>query len=326
MQITRDRNLPAIQATAVALRRDANAVLVSAGNPPKSVRAGVAKLMLSFPMPGMSPDSGQMLSGVYYEAVEGFPLPVVTATLSWLLFNNPRNTSAFTCPPTPQDVRQACKLTQGHWQKWVTDYYFVGEWAKPSTNLMLTKDNSDCLKRHYEAHKRGKPGEPGCIVPEDLQIHYLRLEVEKQLPHVANEEQRRAQQYCDAPLLTINDDLLDRMPEAAFPDGALNMIRAKRAARAEVARKAAEHEAYIDSLSDEVRTMRWIVVTSDKWMDREEAEIMSETNHRLEIVGAARAEAEANGEAFTGCSFDDGTEWRERRFQKYYNRGNRRAS
>lgn len=320
MQITRDRNLPTIQATAVALRRDANAVLVAAGNPPKSVRAGVAKLMLSFPMPGMSPDSGQMLSGVYYEAVEGFPLPVVMATLSWLLFHNPRNTSAFTCPPTPQDVREACQLTHGYWQQWVTDYYFGGEWAKPSTNLTLIKDNSDRLKRHYEAQKRGKPGEPDCIVPLDLQIHYLRKEIERQLPHVENEEQRRREECFGTLLLTIKDDVLDRMPEAAFPDGALDMIRAKRTARAEVARKAAEHEAYIDSLPDDVRSMRWIVVTSDKWMDRDEAEIMSETNRRLEIVGAARADAEANGGAFTGCTFDDGSEWRERDCQRFHRR------
>lgn len=319
MQITRNRNLPAIQAPgAVALRRDTSAALFPAENPTKAVRAGVAKLMLSFPMPGMSPDSGQMLSGVYYQAVEGFPLSVVLWTLNWLLFHNPRNGPGYTCPPTPQDVREACELTNGNWRRWIENYYFSGEWAKPSTNVMLTKDNADLLQRYYAAQRGGKPGEPDCIIPEDLQIEYLRQEIERQLPHVENEEQRRAQQYCDALLLTIRDDVLDRMPEAAFPDGALDIIRSKRAARAEEVRKAKEHEAYINSLSDEVRTMRWIIVRSDQWKDRDEAEIMAETNRRLVIVGAARAEAEANGGVFTGYAFDDGTEWDERSFQRYY--------
>jgi hypothetical protein len=328
MQIARDnRNLPAIQATsAVATRRDAIAALVKAENPPKDVRVGVAKLMVSFPMPGMSPESGQLLGGVYYEAVQGFPLDVVLWTLSWLLFHNPRNTTGYTCPPTPQDVRAACQLTHRCWQSWVVDYYFEGKWAKPSTNIMLTKDNDDLMNRHYAAQRGGKPGDPHCIVPLDLQIHYLRQDIERQLPDIENEEKRKAQQYADPVLLLIKDDVLDRMPEAAFPDGALEMIRGKRAARIEAARKAEEREAYINGLPDEVRAVRWTVVASDQWKDKDEPEIMAETNRRLEIIRAARAETEADGGVFLGSTFDDGSEWRELDFKAIYRRSPRRTN
>jgi hypothetical protein len=247
-------------------------------------------------------------------------------TLRWLLFHNPRNTPSFTTRPTPQDVREACQLTERCWQRWVEEYYFNGVWAKPSTNQILTKDNDAVMQRYYDAQRGSKPGEPDCIIPKDLQIEYLRKAIERQLPDVENEKQRSAQQYADAPLLTIKDEVLDRMPEAAFPDGALQLVRAKRAARAEEARKAAELAAYIDALPDDVRYLRWSVVKSEQWAGRNEADIMAETNRRLNIVNAARTKAEAEGQEFLGVSFDDGSKWHERDFTRFYIRSFRRAS
>jgi hypothetical protein len=182
------------------------------------------------------------------------------------------------------------------------------------------------MSRHRAALAGGKPGEPDCIIPLDLCLHYLRNEIDQQIPHVENEEQRRLQQYVDAPLLTIPDEALDRIPEVAFPEGALELIRAKRTARAEEARKAAEHWAYIDSLPDEVRYLRRYVIESKQWLGRDEADIIAETNRRLEIVNAARTKTEAAGHEFRGVSFDDGSEWHERNFKECYRRSFRRAS
>jgi hypothetical protein len=313
------QNLPAVKGSeALALVAESGSAMVAAGQIPKSVQRGVMEVMLAFPAQGMADADRRVVRDLYLEAVEGFPRAVVEWTLKFLVFNNPRNTATFSCAPTPQDVRDACKVTHGCWTRWIIDYYFEGVWAKPSTNQMLTKDNDHIMQRYYAAQRGGKPGEPRCIVPEDLQIEYLRREIERQLPDVENEEQRTAQQYVDAVLLTIRDEVLDRMPEAAFPDGALELVRAKRTARAERARKAAELQDYIDSLPSDVRHIRRSVVKSEQWAGRDETDIMVETNRRLEIINAARAEAEAEGNEFLGATFDDGSEWHEREFKRYY--------
>ena len=118
-------------------------------------------------------------------------------------------------------------------------------------------------------------------------------------------------------LLLVEDEQLERIPASAFPDGALEMVRGKRAARAEAAVKAAEHEAYLKSLPREVRAMRWIVVASDAWKDQDEAKIMTEVDRRLEEVQAARREAEKDGGELLGMTFADGSEWRERNIKRF---------
>lgn len=321
------QTLPAVQkSTADGLTSDSGAATVALGQMPKAVQRGVMEIMLAFPAQGLADVDRRVVRDLYLEAVEGFPRAVVEWTLKFLVFNNPRNTPTFSCAPTPQDVREACKVTHGCWGRWIINYYFEGVWAKPSTNQLLTKDNDAILQRYYAAQRGSKPGEPDCIIPQDLQVQYLRDEIERQLPDVENEQQRTAQQYVDAPLLTIKDEVLDGMPEAAFPDGALELVRAKRTARAERARTAAERQAYINSLPDDVQAMRWIVVTSSKWKDQEEFEIRAEVDRRLKIVLAARAKTEADGHEFLGWTFDDGSEWRERDFQTFYRRSYRRAS
>lgn len=321
------QTLPAVQkSTADGLTPDSGAATVALGQMPKAVQRGVMEIMLAFPAQGLADVDRRVVRDLYLEAVEGFPRAVVEWTLKFLVFNNPRNTPTFSCAPTPQDVRDACKVTHGCWDRWIINYYFEGVWAKPSTNQMLTKDNDAILQRYYAAHRGGKPGEPSCIISEDLQIEYLRREIERLIPEVEQEEERRAQQYADPLLLTIDDEFLNGMPAVAFPDSALEMIRKKRAARAEAARKAAELKAYINSLPDEVRAMRWIVVESGKWKNQDECVIRVEVDRRLEEVQAARSEAEKNGSEFLGMSFADGSEWRERSFQTFYKSSYRRAS
>ncbi len=319
MQFARDhKNLPAIQPSAAAvIRSDSSAALVKAENPPKGVRIGIVKLMLSFPAPGLSPADGQLLSSVYFEAVADFAPAVVIWTLRWLLFHNPRNTPGFTCAPTPQDVREACRDTNSCWRRWVVEFYFGGAWAELSRST-----SDDLMSRRDAAIKGGKPGDPDCIVPFDLQLHYLREEIGR-LTEIEAARKRMGLGFPESPLLLIKDDIFDRIPYAAFLDGALEIIRVKRAAKAEAARKAAERNAYLASLPDEVRAVRWTVVFSEKWKDKDEPEVMAETNRRLERVRAARAEAESCGGEFTGCMLEDGTEWSESAAirQKVWRRG-----
>lgn len=304
------QNLPAVQSSiAVALVSESEAAPVVPGRVPKTVQRGVLEIMLAFPTQGMADGNSRILRDLYLEAVEGLPRAVVEWTLKYLVFNNPRNTANFTCRPTPQDVREACQATDRCWQRSVVDFYFSGVWAKPSTNTMLTKDNADLLQRYYALQRGGPPGDADCIIPLDLCLHYLRKEIERQLPHVENDEQRRAQQFVEAPLLTIKDDVLDRMPEAAFPRGALETIRAKRAARAEAARKAAEHEAYLAALPDLVRSVRRIVVMSSVSNGWTEDQIMTETKLRLAKIQREKADCQANRAIYVGTSFNDGSEF-----------------
>ncbi|WP_414462710.1 hypothetical protein [Hyphomicrobium sp. DY-1] len=217
--------------------------------------------------------------------------------------HNPRNPF----PPTDQDLFEAANTVNDRWQYWVKDFYFSGQWAKAPNNV----EKPDIARHRRAAIAGGKPGEPGCIVPFDLCLHYLSEEIDRQLPDIADSERRARQGYGVPSLLAIKDEVLERMPEAAFSDGALTKIRSIRAARAEAARKAEEHEAYLKSLPDEVRSVRWTVLDSDQWKDAPESAVMAETNRRIERIKEGRAEAEANGGEFAGCCFDDGTEWRE---------------
>lgn len=300
MHLARDhRQLSPIRSgTAVVSRNDPSASLVKAENPPKDVRMGVAKLMLSFPMPGLSPADGQLLSGVYFQAVTDFAPAVVVWTLNWLLFHNPRNTPKYTCAPTPQDVREACSRTDSYWRQMVVEFYFGGARAKSLQNT---------TSQESAAIQGGKPGEPDCIVPFELQLRYLREDIERQSSEIAVADEQARRSFSGPSLLLIKEDAFDRIPHAAFPDGVLEMIRAKRAIKAEAARKAAERRAYLESLPDEVRAIRWTLVLSEEWRDKDEPEIIAEAHRRLDRVRVAEAEAALTAGDFAGLPCDGGT-------------------
>lgn len=305
-------NLPVVQTSAtVAVVGVTGSEIVTAGRIPKSVQRGVMENMLAFPTPGVPDGDRRIVLDLYFEAVAGFALAVVLWTLKFLVFNNPRNTPTFSCPPTPQDVREACQLTHGIWERCVTNFYFEGVWAKPTTSQMLKKDNDAILQRYYAAHKGGKPGELDCIIPEDLQIEYLRGAIERGLLDVEKEDEYRRRDLPVPLLFLIDEDLLSAMPATAFPDGALELLRNKRAARAAALRKEAEHNAYLRNLPDDVRAMRYIVSTSVAWMGRDESEIRTEVDRRLEDVRVAKREAEEAGGEFLGITFADGSEYRD---------------
>lgn len=94
-------NVPAVQEQGKAL------AVIDGRNLPKPVLDGIVELLLAFPSRNIDPNDRTILLGTYKDAVAGFPQPVVEQVLKWLRFNNPRNTSTFTQPPTPQDVREA---------------------------------------------------------------------------------------------------------------------------------------------------------------------------------------------------------------------------
>lgn len=97
---------PASQLPAVAETGKSLAV-IDGRNLPKPVLDGIVELLLAFPSRNIDPGDRAILLNTYKDAVAGFPQPLVEDVLKWLRFNNPRNTSSFTQPPTPQDVRQA---------------------------------------------------------------------------------------------------------------------------------------------------------------------------------------------------------------------------
>ena len=304
-------SLPAVQtSTAVAIAAEPGSAIVTAGRVPKTVQRGVLDVMLAFPTHGRPDADTRIVRDLYLEAVHGYPRAVVEWTLKFLVFNNPRNTPTFSCPPTPQDVREACQLTQNCWENCIINYYFEGAWATAST-YGLSKAVSD---RYHAVRGSRKPGEPDCIISEDLQIEYLRGAIERQLPGVESETPNRDGVLPQ--LLMIEDSLLDRMPGAAFPDGALERIRRKRAARVEAAVKAAEHKAYLKSLPDEVLTMRSILIASMYWESEDELEIRAEVDRRLKAFHEAKREAENNGGQFLGMTFADGSELREHHIRR----------
>lgn len=100
-QVSKARLAPTLVETGTAL------AVIDGRNLPKPVLDGIVELLLAFPSRNIDPNDRTILLGTYKDAVAGYPEPVVTEVLKWLRFNNPRNTSSFTQPPTPQDVREA---------------------------------------------------------------------------------------------------------------------------------------------------------------------------------------------------------------------------
>lgn len=313
--LNRRSNLPTVQSSkALTVFTDSAAAIVAPGQVPKAVTRGIKEITLAYPAQGLTSEDVAILLGIYLEAVAGFACAVVIWTLRWLLFHNPRNTPSYTTRPTPQDVREACRLTHRYWQRWVVDFYFGGAWAKPSTNLMLTKENADLLQRHYEAQKHGKPGEPDCIVPADLQIAFLQEEIECQLSaieHQAAQEERGeiTRESSTAELLVMPDEAFERLPHNAFPDGSRETIVTMRKERIEKARQREEHEAYLKSLPEIVRRVRWIVFRSDISEGWSEDKIMAETKLRIAKIQREKADCQAARAIYVGTSFDDGTEF-----------------
>ncbi|CCB64065.1 hypothetical protein [Hyphomicrobium sp. MC1] len=298
--------LPAIKPQSVTLMPENGSAIVPTDRPQAAVTRAAVELLTASPTTGMTEADKRVLLGLYIKAVAGFALAVALWTLDWLVFHNPRNTRSFASLPTVQDVREACALTDRLWRRWVVWYWLGGKWAETPTDEFLKKNNGDLLERYSAARQFGDPSEPGCIVPRDLQIIYLREEIERQLPDIEAADDRTRQGYSDALLLTRPDDVLDRMPEEAFPPGVLEKIHKIRADRAERARRAAEHEAYLNSLPEDVRAVRSTVAYSKDRSGWTEDQIMTETHNRLSLVVAAKAEVEARGDTFFRYDFEDG--------------------
>lgn len=326
-------NLPAVQATrALAIDAESPAAIVTIERPTKSVQRGILEIMLAFPAPGMADEDRRVVRDLYLEAVAGFPRAVVEWTLKYLVFNNPRNTASFTAPPTPQDVRDACSRTWADWRCGIREYYFEppfdgSRWARPHAGMydLNSEGSSDTRMKKKDLESRWmlnrqspKPGEDGCIVPPGLQTAILNEEIQRLLRSIGEtaELEKRGEAPQDsstAVLLVMPDAALERLPTEAFPDGAKQAITEMRKARAERAQKRKEHEAYLNSLPELVRRVRWTVVDSPRNNGWSEDQIMAETKVRIEKIQCERSEAEATGDIYFGSRFDDGTEFTETR-------------
>lgn len=261
--LSRKSNLPAVQAsTALAVVAGSPAAIVAPGHVPKDVVKGIKMIILSFPSQGMADSDRPILQEAYLEAVAGFPRAVVEWTLKFLVLHNPRNTPTYTCPPTPQDVHEACKKTLSDWRRWVCDFYFAPPYGKrfglPTSNELLLNPNAKSAPTEVAAKikdfelgcgnaLRGpKPGAAGCAVPEELQIIFVGDEIERQMRRIeeidAQEQRGEIPRYGTSyiEILKMPDDAFECVPEAAFPDGTREAIKTKRAERAAAKRLAEE--------------------------------------------------------------------------------------
>lgn len=316
----RGPQLPAVRSeTAIAVQVETGATVVTEAYRPKSVQRGVLEIMLAFPTVGMADDDRRIVRDLYLEAVDGFPRAVVEWTLKYLVFNNPRNTPTFTAPPTPQDVREACQKTKSDWQRWVTEFYFkapYGErWALPTGRELWNCEKPSFKSVHNRNPMSGaKPGEAGCLVPDDVQIALLQDEVGYQLRQINNaaELEKRGESpsdSCDAGLLVMPDEAFERLPKEAFPDGLREALFTMRGERAERARRRDEHETYLRSLPEIVRRVRRTFAYDEARRQWSEDEIMAETKVRLAKIQRDRADAESDGGIYCGTRFEDGTEY-----------------
>lgn len=331
--LRRPPQLPAVPpANAIALQPESSSTLITESYRPKSVQRGVLEIMLAFPTMGMADDDRRIVRDLYLEAVDGFPRAVVEWTLKYLVFNNPRNTATFSAPPTPQDVREACEKTWNDWRRWVREFYFeppYGErFALPSSRELALNPNAkrataeirakieDYQARSRTIRSNPKFGADGCTVPDDLQIAILRDEIDRQMTSIDQHTQaaQRGEEPEDsskAELLLMPDEALNRLPLEAFLNDTREKIFTLRTERAERARKSEEHEAYLQSLPDLVRRVRWTVFRSEISKGWSEAQIMEETKLRLAKVQRDRAAADADGGIYCGSRFDDGSEFTE---------------
>lgn len=321
--LRKNSQLPVVRPdhAAIALQPESSTTLISESYRPKSVQRGVLEIMLAFPAMGMADEDRRIVRDLYLEAVDGFPRAVVEWTLKYLVFNNPRNTATFSAPPTPQDVRDACKKTWSDWQRWVTEFYFRApygaRWGLPTgKELWNVEKPSHKTVLSRTPIKDPKPGEAGCVVPDDLQIAILQDEIEEQLRSI--DYHLKLEQSGEVPedsssvdLLTMPAEALDRLPLEAFLNDTREKIFTLRTERAERTRKREEHESYLASLPDLVRRVRWTVFRSEISNGWSETQIMEETKLRLAQVQRDRADADADGGIYYGSRFDDGSEFTE---------------
>lgn len=110
-------------------------------------------------------------------------------------------------------------------------------------------------------------------------------------------------------LLVMSDEAFERLPHDAFPDGSRGATITMRKERIERARQREDHEAYLKSLPEIIRRVRWTVFRSDISEGWSEDQIMAETKLRLAKVQSDKADCEASRSLYVGTSFEDGTEF-----------------
>lgn len=161
------------------------AVIAKSNVPPPVIRA-IASLILAYPA-GMPKDdeSQEIVMGNFYDAIHGFPQPVVMKVLSDLRFNNPNNPF----PPTIMDVRTACKDVVAKAIFAARRYYFEGElWAE---------EHGPC------------PEDPGFWGSKDALMESLRTDLRHRLRYGHVEH---------STLFRLTDSQFDRIPNEAFDE------------------------------------------------------------------------------------------------------------
>jgi hypothetical protein len=187
---------------------------------PETVKKGLMGLIVGFVPPGMGgmsdEDRAIYLDG-YKMAVDGFELAVVEYVTKHLRLHNPRNTEKFTQPPTAQDVHETCKRVRSQWKERCLGYFTgIGShgadftWGKLSYSRYLDR-------RHKPMPWGPEPGQPGCFIPDDLVVMFLR----EGLGNGASGNGLR----------TMDESRFNRIPAEAFDAGVRETLIAEREER-----------------------------------------------------------------------------------------------
>jgi hypothetical protein len=205
--------------------------VVTAKAPPATVKRGVLELMVAFPLVGAAEDEAQVLMGIYFEAVEGFELPVVEYALKWLLFHNPRNTPTFTQPPTPQDVFEMCECVRATWRRRTLAYFMACDIVGRERQFEWGTEPYSGLLSWPKFPWGPEPLQPGCHIPEAMVLGWVR-------------------DWTNDPdnqdiIIGLAQEKFDAIPDEAFAEGEREKVIARREeyAKAEAAKAEAEPEA-----------------------------------------------------------------------------------
>lgn len=286
-------NLAAVRSGAVTtFERDEATALIEADGVPPSINRGIREIM-AFPMVG-TPDGDKILIiELYRKAVAGFETAVAKAALSHLVFHNPRNTPTFSCPPTPQDVRETCTKIRSDWVTCLSGVYLNDD--DPSVSVFGS------VRRHPHT---GRPGDTDCTIPPALMPKLLQEVLQAAMERNASTGQP------SGVLVTMPAERFDRIPVGGFPPGLRDELVAIREAKADNEQQLMAERTYLQSLPPAVfrerhRVLAWHYARREEgYPDHVDAwtedQIIAEVERRLDEDATQRSACEAVGSVYLG--------------------------
>lgn len=209
--------------------------VVSSGNLPAPIKSGILDLLTAFAGAAQEDTDKVRLLRVYGEAVAGLNGYVADYAIRWLKLHNPRNPFR----PTPQDVYETAAKVKQVWRSRVIRHFTeTSTWGVDPYGL---------TSKTPDFEWGAKPLTQGSIIPSSL----------------VREVMTEWLSYGDARLPTLvklGRERLAEIPAECFGAGQLDKVLAEIADRERKSEEAAKYNAYLETLSPDIRRHRQIAL------------------------------------------------------------------